>query len=120
MNRRRTYRVDVQLGFDVYLRHADLGRFWTQNVSQEGLFLGTSSPGCFTGGILDLLFCADGSEHRLKGIVVHQTPGKGVGVQIAYWRNDDRLAHLAYLRVIEAISVCRTAQRRIREVHQQG
>ena len=109
MNRRRSSRVPVYLAFDVYLRHAHLGRFWTQNVSQEGLFLGTSSLGQLAGGVLDLLFHADGSEHRLRGIAVHQTPGKGVGVQIAYWRKDDRLAHQAYLSIIGSISHRRAA-----------
>jgi len=109
LNRRRSARVPVHLAFDVYLRQARLGTFWTQNVSQEGLFLGTSSPGRFASGVLDLRFLADGSEHRLRGIAVHQAPGKGVGVQIAYWRKDDRLAHQAYLGVIGAMSDRRAA-----------
>jgi hypothetical protein len=113
LNRRRSSRVPVHLAFDVYLRHARLGRFWTRNVSQEGLFLGTSSPGHFPSGVLDLLFHADGSEHRLRGIAVHKTPGQGVGVQIAYWRKDDHRAHQAYLGVIGAISDRRAALLRV-------
>lgn len=108
-NRRRSCRVPVRLAFDVCLGRERLGRYWTHNVSQEGIFLGTSSPSCFTRCILDLLFDADGSEHRLRGIVVHQAPGRGVGVQLAYWRKGDRLAHLAYLRLIDAISEQRAA-----------
>jgi hypothetical protein len=103
MNRRQSFRVPGHLAFDVYLGHARLGRFWTHNVSQEGMFLGTSSPKGLTGGVLDLRFHADGSEHRLRGIVVHQASGKGVGIQLAYWRKDDRPSHLAYLRVVGAL-----------------
>lgn len=108
-NRRQSYRVPVRVAFDVYLGGVRLGRYWTQNASQEGLFLGTSSPNCFRRRVLDLLFHADGSEHRLRGIVVHQAPGRGVGVQLAYWRKGDRQAHLAYLRVIDAMSDQRAA-----------
>ena len=108
-NRRRSCRIPVRLAFDVYLGRVRLGRYWTHNVSQGGLFLGTPSPGCFTRGVLDLLFYADGSEHRLRGIVVHQAPGRGVGIQLAYWRKGDRPAHQVYLRVIDAISDQRAA-----------
>jgi hypothetical protein len=106
---RRSPRIPVHLIFDVYLRHSRLGRFWSQNVSQEGLFLGTRTPESFAGGVLDLVFHADGSEHRLRGIAVHQAPGKGVGIQIAYWRKDDRLAHQAYLSVIGSVDDRRAA-----------
>ena len=108
-NRRQSYRVPVRVAFDVYLGGVRLGRYWTQNASQEGLFLGTSSANCFSRRVLDLLFHADGSEHRLRGIVVHQAPGRGVGVQLAYWRKGDRQAHLAYLRAIDAMSDQRAA-----------
>ena len=109
LNRRQSCRVPVRVDFDVYLGRVRLGRYWTQNASQEGLFLGTSSPNCFTRCVLDLLFHADGSEHRLRGIVVHQAPGRGVGVQLAYWRKGDRQAHLAYLRAIDVMSDPRAA-----------
>jgi hypothetical protein len=109
MECRRSPRVPVHLALDVYLHHTRLGRFSTRNVSQEGLFLDTPSPEVSAGGLLDLVFHADGSEHRLRGIAVHQTPGKGVGIQIAYWRKDDRRAHLAYLGIIASFDDRRAA-----------
>jgi len=95
---RHRKRVPTRLPFDVYDRTRHLGRFWTCNVSQEGLFLKTVATDCLR-GILDLRFQADGLEHRLRGVVVHRVHEQGVGLQLAFWRNGDRVAHKAYLQI---------------------
>lgn len=100
MNRRHRERTTACVPFDVYFQARRLGRFWTCNVGQEGLFLNTGLLECFSGAILELRFQAEAKEHSLRGIVVHQVQGQGVGVQLAYWRTRNRLSHLAYLRFI--------------------
>jgi hypothetical protein len=59
--------------------------------------LSTGSAEGFDNAILELRFRAKGMDHCLRGVVVHQIRGKGVGIQLAYWRKGDRSAHLAYL-----------------------
>ena len=97
MNRRRSARTAACLPFDVYCHSRRLGRFWTRNVSQEGLFLSTGSIEGFNNAILELRFRSKGLHHCLRGVVVQQIRGKGVGIQLSYWRRDARPAHLAYL-----------------------
>lgn len=96
MDHRRSERITARVPFDVYCRTHRLGRFWTQDLSQEGLFLTGVSIESRNDAILELRFEAKGVEHSFRGIVVHHRRGQGVGIQLAYWRMDDRLAHLAY------------------------
>lgn len=100
MEQRRSLRTAARLPFELYAGGRSLGRFWSGNVSQEGLFLETTSPEALASGILGLRFEAGGSRHDLRGRVVYRVPGEGIGIQLAYWRNGDRPAHQAYLRAI--------------------
>jgi hypothetical protein len=97
MNRRRSERRTACLPFDVFCRGRPLGRFWTRNLSQEGLFLSTGSREGFDEVILDLRFQVAGVEHCLRGIVADRIQGQGVWIQLAYWREESRAAHSAYL-----------------------
>ncbi len=97
MNRRRSECRVACLPFDVYCRARPLGRFWTNNLSQEGLFLSTVSDQDLDGAILDLHFQVAGVEHCLRGIVADRIQGQGVWIQLAYWRKGSRAAHSAYL-----------------------
>ncbi|MGE5154896.1 MAG: PilZ domain-containing protein [Bdellovibrio bacteriovorus] len=99
--RRRTERIPVRLAFDVYDRGRYLGRFWTRDVSPEGLFLHTEAPESLRRTILSLRFCADGVQRCLRGTAVHAIPGEGVGVQIAVWRQAGRADHYAYHQLID-------------------
>ena len=109
MNRRRSERRTACLPFDVSCRGRPLGRFWTRNLSQEGLFLSTGSREGFDEAILDLRFQVAGVEHCLRGIVVHRIQGQGVGIQLAYWREKSRAAHSAYLVYGSPDHACRAA-----------
>jgi len=109
MNRRRNERTTQRVPFDVYYRARRLGRFWTCNVSQEGLFLSTGSVECLSGAILDLRFQVEAQEQKLRGVVVHHVKGRGVGIQLAYWRAGDRLSHREYLRLIKPHRLCQAA-----------
>jgi hypothetical protein len=100
LERRRSPRASARLPFELYAGGRSIGRFWSGNVSQEGLFLETTSPDALASGILGLRFEAGGSDHDLRGRVVYRVPGEGIGIQLAYWRSGDRLAHQAYLRAI--------------------
>jgi hypothetical protein len=97
MNRRRSERRVACLPFDVYSRARPLGRFWTSNLSQEGLFLNTASDQDLDDAILDLHFQVAGVEHCLRGIVADRIQGQGVWIELAYWRAGSRAAHSAYL-----------------------
>jgi hypothetical protein len=100
VDRRRSNRIPARLPFELYTARRPLGRFWSGNVSQEGLFLETPSPETLDSGILGLRFEVGRSGYDLRGRVVYRVPGEGIGIQLAYWRNADRPAHQAYLRVI--------------------
>jgi len=109
MNRRRSKRAPARVPFDLYCRARRLGRFWTSNLSQEGLFLHTGAIERLDAAILDLRFRANGAEYRLRGIVVHQIQGQGIGIQLAYWRTGDRPAHAAYLQLTKPSRLCQAA-----------
>lgn len=98
--RRRSERVAVSLAFDVYDRCRYLGRFWTRDVSQEGLFLKAPFTEYLERTILSLRFCADGVERCLRGTAVHGIPGQGVGIQLAFWRPSDHADHCAFRQLI--------------------
>lgn len=105
--RRRSERVPVSLAFDVYDRCRYLGRFWTRDVSQEGLFLNAKCADTMRNTILSLRFCADGVERCLRGTAVHGVPGEGVGIQLAFWRQRDHADHCAYRQLISTDSPAR-------------
>lgn len=98
--RRRTGRVQVRLAFDVYERERYLGRFWSRDLSQEGLFLETGTAAPLLRRILSLHFRADGVERQVRGTTIHEVPGAGVGIQLAFWRSDDQADQSAYRRLI--------------------
>ncbi len=98
--RRRTERLPIRVAFDVYDRCRYLGRFWTRDLSQEGLFLHTESAEPLWRTILSLRFCANGVERCLRGTAVHGIPGEGVGIQLAFWRPSDHADHCAYRQLI--------------------
>jgi len=100
--RRRTERSRVCLAFDVHERGRFLGRYWSRNASQTGLFLNADPAGHLRDTILSLRFQAHGVEHWLRGTVVHAVPGQGVGIALAFWRLADRNAHAAYRLLLES------------------
>ncbi len=97
-NLRRSTRVPVSIPFEVYDLTRRMGRYWSSNASQEGVFLKARAPDRLS-GILDLRFQAEGREHRLRGVVVHRESKRGVGVQLAYWRKADQASHKAYMEI---------------------
>ena len=101
MERRRRVRVALRLAFEVFSRDRYLGRFWTRDVSQEGLFLEVNDPEGLSGTLLSLCFRAAGVEHRLRGIAIRKVQGKGVGIQLAFWRQADDDAFAAYRKLIQ-------------------
>lgn len=100
--RRRTERIPVRLAFDVYDRGRHLGRFWTRDVSQEGIFLNAECPDALRDTILSLRFCAGGLTCCLRGTAVRGIPGEGVGIQLAFWRASDHADYRAYRQLINA------------------
>lgn len=108
--RRRSERVPISLAFDVYDRCRYLGRFWTRDVSQEGLFLKAPFTECLERTILSLRFCADGVERCLRGTAVHGIPGQGVGIQLAFWRLSDHADHCAFRQLVRGHSPAPLAQ----------
>jgi hypothetical protein len=100
MERRHRGRIPLCLAFDVSDGGRYLGRFWTRDVSQEGLFLKADDPDCLSDRILSLRFHADGVERCLRGIAIRRVQGQGVGIQIAFWRHGDDEAYAAYRQLI--------------------
>jgi hypothetical protein len=100
MERRRCERVPVCLAFDVFGGGRYLGRFWSRDVSQEGLFLKADDPDRLSGTILSLRFQTNGVEHRLRGIALRRVQGQGAGIQLAFWRHADDDAYAAYRKLI--------------------
>lgn len=98
--RRRTERIPVRLAFDVYDPFRYVGRFWSRDLSKEGLFLDAKPTDPLTNTILSLRFVADGMERRLRGTAVHGVPGEGVGIQLAVWRRADQADHRAYRQLL--------------------
>jgi hypothetical protein len=88
------------LTFDVYGGNRYLGRFWSRDVSQEGLFLKADDPDCLSGTILSLRFLAGGGEYRLRGTAIRRVQGQGAGIQLAFWRHADDDAYAAYRKLI--------------------
>jgi hypothetical protein len=101
MERRRRERIALRLAFDVFGGGRYLGRFWTRDVSQEGLFLQTDNPDCLSDTILRLGFHAGGVEHGLRGIAIRRVQGQGAGIQLAFWRHVDDDAYAAYRKLIQ-------------------
>lgn len=99
--RRRSERVPVSLAFDVYDRCRYLGRFWSRDLSQEGVFLKAPFTESLERTILSLRFWADGVERSLRGTAVHGIPGQGVGIQLAFWRPSDHVDHCAFRQLIQ-------------------
>lgn len=100
MERRRRERIPMCLAFKVYDGGRHLGRFWTRDVSQEGLFLKADDPDCLSNTILSLRFQTNGVEHRLRGIAIRRVQGQGAGIQLAFWRHADDDAYAAYRKLI--------------------
>jgi hypothetical protein len=99
--RRRRERFPLSLAFDVFGGGRYLGRFWSRDVSQEGLFLMAADPDCLSGTILSLRFRADGVEHRLRGTAIRRVQGQGVGIALAFWRHGDDDAYAAYRKLLQ-------------------
>ncbi len=100
MERRRRERIPLCLAFDVFGGGRYLGRFWSRDVSQEGLFLKADDPDCLSDTILSLRFLAGGVEYRLRGAAIRRVEGQGVGIQLAFWRHADDDAYAAYRKLI--------------------
>lgn len=100
MERRRCERVPVCLAFDVFGVGRYLGRFWSRDVSQEGLFLKAADSDRLSGTILSLRFQTGGVEHRLRGTAIRRVQGQGAGIQLAFWRHADDDAYAAYRKLI--------------------
>jgi hypothetical protein len=102
MERRRRERIPMCLAFDVFDRRRYLGRFWTRDVSQEGVFLKADDPKRLSDRIVRLRFQAHGVEHCLRGIAIRRVPGQGAGIQLAFWRDGDDDAYAAYRKLIQS------------------
>ena len=102
MERRRCERIPLSLAFDVYDGGRHLGRFWTRDLSQDGLFLKAHDPNCLTNTILSLRFHADGMEYCVRGIGIRRVHRQGAGIQLAFWRHGDEDAYAAYRKLIQA------------------
>lgn len=100
--RRRSARIPLRLAVEAYDASHYLGRFWTHDVSQEGVFLRTDRTDRLRGTILRLWFETDGVACSLRGAAVREVEGQGVGVQLAYCRPGDEAAHAAYRKLIAA------------------
>ena len=105
MERRRRERIALRLAFDVFGGRRYLGRFWTRDVSQEGLFLNADNPDDLSNTILSLRFQADGVDYCLRGIAIRRVQGQGAGIQLAFWRHGDDDAYAAYRQLIRPIPV---------------
>ena len=101
MERRRRERIPACLAFDVFDRRRYLGRFWTRDVSQEGLFLKADDSTRLSDTIVRLRFQAQGVEHCLRGITIRRVQGQGAGIQLAFWRRGDDDAFAAYRKLIQ-------------------
>jgi hypothetical protein len=100
MECRRRERIALRLAFDVFGGGRYLGRFWSRDVSQEGLFLKAPDPDCLSGTILSMRFQTGGVEHRLRGTAIRRVQGQGAGIQLAFWRHGDDEAYAAYRKLI--------------------
>lgn len=100
-DRRRSARIGLRLALDVYDPNQFLGRYWTADLSQEGLFLRADRADHLTNTILRLRFEADDGPFCLRGAAVREVRGQGVGVQLAFWRRGDGSAHSAYRHLID-------------------
>ena len=100
MERRRCDRAPLALAFDVFGGGRYLGRFWSRDVSQEGLFMKAADPDRLSGAILTLRFQTGGVEHRLRGTAIRRVQGQGAGIQLAFWRHGDDDAYAAYRKLI--------------------
>jgi len=90
----------VSLAFDVFDGGPHLGRSWTRDVSQEGLFLKAADLDCLSDTILGLRFQADAVERRLRDIAMRRVQGQSAGIQLAFWRHADDDAYAAYRKLI--------------------
>jgi hypothetical protein len=102
LERRQSGRIALRLAFDVYDRSRYLGRYWSRDVSYDGLFLEADDAEPLEHTILNLHFTAEGMERCLQGIAVRAVRGEGIGVQLAVWRAADRTAYTAFQRAISA------------------
>lgn len=109
-DRRRSARIRLRLALDVYDPNQFLGRYWTADLSQEGLFLNADRTDHLTNTILRLGFDADDGAFCLRGAAVREVRGQGVGVQLAFWRRGDGSAHAAYRRLIDHHGRCAKGQ----------
>ncbi len=100
--RRRSTRLPLRLAVEVYDSSRHLGRFWTHDVSQEGMFLNLDRTDLLRRTILRLAFDAEGVTCFLRGAAVREIRGEGVGIQLAFWRHGDEAAHAAYRELIAA------------------
>ena len=100
--RRRSARLPLRLAVEVYDASHHLGRFWTHDVSQEGMFLKLDRTDLLRRTILRLGFDAQGVTCFLRGAPVREIRGEGVGIQLAFWRHGDEAAHAAYRELIAA------------------
>lgn len=100
-DRRRSARIRLCLALEVYDPNRFLGRYWTADMSQEGLFLYADRMDHLTNTILRLRFDADDGAFCLRGAAVREVQGQGVGVQLAFWRRGDGSAHAAYRRLMD-------------------
>ena len=101
MERRRRERFPLSLAFDVFGGGRYLGRFWSRDVSLEGLFLKVADPDRLSGTILSLRFQTAGIEHRLRGTAIRRVQDQGAGIQLAFWRHGDDDAYAAYRKLIQ-------------------
>ena len=99
-DRRRSTRTALRVAVKVYDSRRFLGRYWTGDLSQEGLFLHADRTDHLTNTILRLRFADDGA-FCLRGAAVREVRGQGVGVQLAFWRRGDDSAHAAYRQLIQ-------------------